>query len=180
MARYAVLLRGVNVGGHRRVAMSEFAALLGSLGLTEVGTYLQSGNGVFSSQPKVDRLRLAEQIHDELEHRLGVDCSVLVLTSTQLSKVVTTVPWPLRVSEPTHLHVAYLTTQPAPTALTSFDTERFAPDELIVRDQAAYVWYPDGAGRGRLTLNDIERGLGVRATARNWTTATTLARLTAE
>ena len=175
MTTYVALLRGVNVGGHRRVPMAELRALLESLDHTHVTTYLQSGNAVFRSA-RGDEQVLGREISDEVLRRLGVATAVLVRPGAELAAVAAANPWPEREQDPKRLHVAYLTSVPESAGHLS----RFAPDEVRVVERAAYLWYADGAGRSRLTLDALERALGVTATARNWTTATTLARMAQE
>ena len=175
MTTYAALLRGVNVGGHRRVPMGGLRELLTSLGLADVQTYLQSGNAVFRSE-QTDEDDLAAAIRAALLHALGVDAAVLVRSAAELAAVVAGSPWPDRAAEPKRLHAAYLSSLPPAVP----DTSRFAPDEVRVVGRAAYLWYADGAGRSKLTLDALERHLRVTGTARNWTTATALARMTAQ
>lgn len=175
MTTYAALLRGVNVGGHRRVPMSGLREVLGSLDLTGVTTYLQSGNAVFGSdEPDADVL--SEAIRTAVRDSLGVDVPVLVRAAAELAQVVAANPWPERAAEPKKLHVGYLSSVPGDVP----DLSRFPPDEVRVVDRAAYLWYADGSGRSRLTLDALERALAVTGTARNWTTATALARMTAD
>lgn len=173
MTTYVALLRGVNVGGHRRVPMAALRALLEALRHTDVTTYLQSGNAVFRSD-EPDTEQLGEQIAAAVREQLAVDAAVLVRSAAELAVVVAANPWPHRAAEPTKLHVAYLSAVPAVVG----DVSRFAPDEVAVVGRAAYLWYAQGAGRSRLDLHAVERALGVTATARNWTTATRLAELT--
>ena len=169
MTTYVALLRGVNVGGHRRVPMPALRALLGSLGLTGVQTYLQSGNAVFGSDDGAEALaaRIAAAIRDELD----VDTTVMVRSGAELAQVVADNPWPDRAASPKQLHVLFLTAAPQEQP----DVSRFAPEEAVVRGRVAYVWYAHGAGRSRLVLPLP----GIEATARNWTTVTALAELAA-
>ena len=167
MTRYVALLRGVNVGGHRRVPMAELRAALKGLGLQDIATYLASGNAVFTSdlEPAV----LERAIHSAILERMSVGTTVLVRTAAEMAEVVADNPWPERAAEPKKLHVAFLTAEPAEVP----DVSRYAPDEAEVRGRAAYLWYADGAGRSKLTLTLP----GVEATARNWSTVLALAEL---
>src|SRR5688500_16517828 len=49
MPKYVALLRGINVGGHKVIRMSELAAMFSSLGFTNVRTYIASGNVLFDA-----------------------------------------------------------------------------------------------------------------------------------
>ncbi len=90
--------------------------------------------------------------------------------------MVTANPWPDRAAEPKKLHVAYLASVPADVP----DLSRFTPDDVCVVGRAAYLWYADGSARSKLSLDALERALGVSATARNWTTVNALASLAAQ
>ena len=171
MTTYAALLRGVNVGGHRRVPMGELRALLTSLGLADVQTYLQSGNAVFRSE-QADADVLAAQIAEAIRDGLGVATTVMVRSAAELVDVVDGNPWPDRAAEPKLLHVLFLTAAPSSPP----DVSRFAPEEALIRGRVGYLWYALGAGRSKLVLTLP----GIEATARNWTTVTALARMTAE
>ena len=171
MTTYAALLRGVNVGGHRRVPMGELRALLTSLGLADVQTYLQSGNAVFRSE-QADADVLAAQIAEAIRDGLGVDTTVMVRSAAELVDVVDGNPWPERTTEPKLLHVLFLTAAPSSPP----DVSRFAPEEALFRGRVGYLWYALGAGRSKLVL----KLPGIEATARNWTTVVALRELAAE
>ncbi|MCW2725069.1 MAG: hypothetical protein JWN35_1990 [Frankiales bacterium] len=168
---YAVLLRGVNVGGNNRVPMADLRACLESLGGIQVSTYLQSGNAVVTTA--LSRQDLCRGVAD----RFGV--AVVARTHTELTAVVDANPFLDAAAAPTTLHVAFLAGQPDPERFAALDAETFLPDELRLGDQALYLHYPSGAGRSKLSAAVLAR-LGVDATARNWNTVLALQRLTAE
>src|SRR5882672_4085362 len=91
--RYAALLRGINVGGNKKIAMADLRLLLSGLGHGEVSTLLQSGNAVFTAPPS-DAARLAAQIEAALADQLGLTSSVLLRTHQQLAAVVDGNPFP--------------------------------------------------------------------------------------
>lgn len=167
--RYVALLQGINVGGRHKVGMEDLRELLGSLGHAEVETYLQSGNALFTST-REDMTGLGLEIQEQLRSRLGTDVKVLVRTPAELAGIVASNPFPAAVAEPSKLHVAFLSAMPDADNLAKIDPSQFEPDELRVGGQAVYLWYPNGAGRSRLTNAVLERRLGVTATTRNWNT----------
>jgi uncharacterized protein (DUF1697 family) len=169
MTRYVALLRGVNVGGHRRVPMAELRAVLTGLGLRDVSTYLASGNAVFSSD--LDAEALERAVHSAILERMSVGTRVLVRSAAEMAQVVADNPWPDRATEVTQLHAVFLTAEPADVP----DLSHFLPDELEVHGRVAYVWYANGAGRSKLQLTMP----GVQGTARNWRTVLALAEMTA-
>jgi uncharacterized protein (DUF1697 family) len=176
MRRYAVLLRGVNVGGRGKLPMADFRQVLESLGHGEVKTYLQSGNAVVAS-PEPDPGRLAGQIHDALARELGLDTVVMVRTGAELADVMADNPFPSAVAKPPSLHVAFLAAEPDRTRAAKLDQAAYAPDEFRFGDRVVYLHLPDGIGRSKLPPAVLGR-LDVAATARNWNTVVALAGMT--
>lgn len=171
---YIALLRGINVGGHRKVAMGELRALMGTLGHGDVTTYLQSGNVRFTSS-RDDPKTLALELEDALARHLALNVTVMIRTGDQMAAVTAGNPFPEAYAQPTRVHVAFLSAAPHRARLAALLAESFTPDELRAGDGFLYLRYPNGAGRSRLTNDVIERRLGVRATARNWNTVLWLA-----
>jgi uncharacterized protein (DUF1697 family) len=177
MPRYAALLRGVNVGGHNRVGMARLQEMLSSLGYEDVATLLQSGNAVFTA-PASAKADAGPMIEAAIAEHFGVTVKVLLRDAKAMAKVVADNPWPERAkAEPAKAHVAFLSAKPAAAKVAAVDHSKFAPDELMVVGDAAYLWYPGGAGRSKLGATVFERGLGVVTTARNWNTVLKLADL---
>ena len=171
MAGYVALVRGINVGGRKKVAMADLREALRALGYGDVETYLQSGNALFTTTGTgTGTDALACEIEDELKARLDMDVKVLVRTGDELAAVVGANPFPHATAEPSKLHVAFLSANPDADRVASIDAARFEPDELRVGERALYLWYPNGAGRSKLSNDLLERKLGVTATSRNWNT----------
>jgi uncharacterized protein (DUF1697 family) len=169
MTRYVALLRGINVGGRKKLSMGDLRHALSALGYEDVETYLQSGNALFSA-PESDLDALARQIEEALKTQLDMDVKVLLRTPTDLAEVVEANPFPGATAEASKLHVAFLSATPDAGKVAELDPARFEPDELRVGERAVYLWYPNGAGRSKLTNDVLERKLGVTATSRNWNT----------
>jgi uncharacterized protein (DUF1697 family) len=176
---YAALLRGINVGRNKRIAMADLRALVEGLGHESVQTHLQSGNVIFES-PERSAKPLESAVEKAIAAELGMDVTVIVRRSDELAKVVSGSPFRGRTDDPKKLHVAFLSEKPGAAAVKSFDPDAFAPDELEVIGRDAYLLYPDGYARAKLTHAVLEKQLGVRATSRNWRTVQALAELTAK
>ena len=179
MTAYVALLRGINVGGRQKVAMSGLRALLESLGHEGVRTYLQSGDSVFTS-PRGKPEQLAREIEEAIARDLTLDVRVLVRTCDELAATVAANPFPEAVAEPSRLLVVFLSADPPADRLAALDSARFAPDEFRVGDRVIYARYPEGMGRSKLAGELTDRRLGVVATARNWSTVTKLLELASE
>ena len=164
MAKLVALIRGINVGGRHKVAMSDLRAWFEGAGCRDVSTYIQSGNVVF------DRAGAKDKIEADLERRLksetGFDLSVIVRTAADLAKVVRNNPYPG--TEPTKLVVAFLKKAPPRGALNAIDKAAFAPEDFTVKGREIYLYLPNGQGRAKLPPA-LGRVQGT-ATARNWQT----------
>ncbi|UOE20971.1 DUF1697 domain-containing protein [Thermobifida halotolerans] len=175
MTRYAALLRGVNVGGHRKVRMADLRALLSGLGYDAVATLLQSGNAVFTA-PDQPEERLATAIEERVAAELGMRVTVVVRTAEALARVVEDLPFPVR--DPARCAVAFLPGPVDRERLAGLDRAAFAPEELAEGRRELYLYFPNGQARAALP-SLLDRHLAVPFTIRNWNTTTRL-RLLAE
>ncbi len=171
---FVALLRGINVGGNKRVPMAALRELLEGLGYLDVRTLLQSGNAVFSSAGKAGSLE--KDIEVALSSRFGFDARVLVRTGAELATVAAGNPWPEAVDEPKKLHVAFLDAVPSKGWDTALRDANFAPEQYRLRGRELYVWYRNGLMDSKLNV-PLFRAVKVTATLRNWNTVTKLAEL---
>jgi len=88
---YVALLRGINVGGNRIVDMKTLGNVFEAAGMTDVRTYINSGNVVFSMKLR-SRERIAELLEKAIEKRFGFDVDVLVLSAADLRRIVAAIP----------------------------------------------------------------------------------------
>jgi uncharacterized protein (DUF1697 family) len=176
MAVHIALLRAVNVGG-RSLKMGELAAFARDQGLTNPRTLLQSGNLVFESPDQGDAA-LERRLEAKAEARFGFQTDFMVRSTGEWAEMMTANPFCDEAREdPSHLLVMPLKTAPAKGALDTLRAAIKGPErvELVGRD--AYLVYPDGIGRSKLTIGVIEKALGVRGTGRNWNTVVKLAEM---
>lgn len=168
MARYIALLRAVNVGGTGRITMPDFRDALAGLGCTDVKTYLQTGNAVFTADEQPPDV-LAQRIGE----RLPLATEVLIRTPDELRAVLARNELPT--TDPARLLVTFLATPPEPDAFADLDPAKLAPEAFQVGEREVYLWCPNGVGRSPLATTFAKRGTG---TARNWNTVTKLLALT--
>lgn len=176
---YAALLRGINVGGSKKVPMAALRTLLTELGHGEVRTYLQSGNVAFTSAPD-DEEALAGRLGRAIEEHFGFRVDVLVRDHHYLKAVADACPFPAASLEGKQLHVTYLS-EPVPASrLDSVEAASFAPEEFRIGDRALYLHTPEGLGRSKLAEALAKPAVtkGLIATTRNWNTVTKLVELT--
>ncbi|MCX4578264.1 DUF1697 domain-containing protein [Streptomyces sp. NBC_01571] len=176
---YAALLRGINVGGNKKVPMAELRTLLQGLGHDGVGTYLQSGNAVFSTD-RGDEDSLAAELADAVEKHFGFTVDVLVRDHAYLRAVREACPFPAAELEAKQVHVTYFSAPVDPGRFAPVDPAAFLPEEFRLGDRALYLYAPDGLGRSKLgEILARPRFLkGVVATTRNWNTVVKLEELT--
>ena len=167
--RYAAFLRGINVGGRKKVPMAALRELLQDLGYADVVTHLQSGNAVFSSPGKSPH-SLARAIADRIAGEFGMDVKVVIRTGSQLADVVSRSPLPAGPENPSRFFVAFLAAAPGPEATAAVQSMSFDPDQIWISGAEAFLWCPAGAADTNLTNAFLEKRLGVTATSRNWNT----------
>jgi uncharacterized protein (DUF1697 family) len=169
------LLRGINVGGKKKVSMADLRALFDELEAEDVRTHLQSGNVVFKSVLR--GTELIEAMEKAIARDLGLKVTVVVRTKAQLAKVVANNPFAEKAKEPAKLHVAFLAGAPSRARVRELDPAYGRPDEFRVAGREIYLYYPNGYGRTKINNAYFEKKLGVAATTRNWRTVTKLADL---
>jgi len=177
MTRYVALLRGINVGGNKKVPMAQLRALIEALGYTEVVTLLQSGNAVFTSKAKQKPAQLERQLEEALAKALGFEVGVVVRTRDELARVIEANPLPGANEAPSRFLVTFLSGVPDAKRLAALDPQAYLPDEFRHVDREIYARFPDGIGTSRLAALLSGLRLGVTATARNWNTVTQLLEL---
>ncbi len=170
MARFAVLLRGINIGGHNKVPMSELRRLIEAAGGRDVVTLLQSGNAVFNA-PAGAGAALGRKLERALAADLGVKVGCLVRSAAEWAKLVAANPFPAEARrDPGHMVAFMLEAAPAARAVAGLRAAIKGRETVAASGPHLYAYYPDGIGRSKLTLPLIERALGVRGTGRNWNT----------
>lgn len=173
--RYATMLRGINVSGHRKVSMKELVALYEQLGYSDVESYVQSGNIVFGAGRR-SAPAAAKELESAIEGEFGYpDVDVIIRSAKDLEKILGSNPF-LKDADPKTLHVTFFKTKPA---AGKPDDGSWKPDEFEVAGLEAYVLCPNGYGRTKLNNGFFEKRFDARATTRNWKTVNTLAELTA-
>jgi uncharacterized protein (DUF1697 family) len=175
-ATWVALLRGINLGRNKRVAMADLRKLLAGLGYGEVRTHLQSGNAVFAAPAAGDLLAAATELERAIAGQiladLGLDVAVMVRSGPEVVAVADANPYLERTSDPKQLHVGFLSATPDAETVAAIRSDAYAPDELTVAGRAVYLYRPNGIMGSRLP--DLERLLGVRVTERNWNTVSKL------
>jgi uncharacterized protein (DUF1697 family) len=174
MITYVALVRGVNVGGNKMVAMADLRTALTEMGLSDVRTLLQSGNVVFRA-PATASAKLEVTLENEIERRLGLAREFHVRTAKEWGAVVDANPFPDEAaSDPGRLLVTFFKTALDPAKVKALQAAITGPELCRCDGRQLYMTFPNGMGTSKAPLL-ADRILGARGTGRNWNTVVKLA-----
>ena len=175
---HVVLLRAINLGARNRVAMPRLREVLEGAGMSDVRTYLQSGNVLLCSRSSGDQL--ARDCERRIADGLGLQIDVVVRTRAELARIVRKNPLAGVATDPKLYQVSFCSRAPNRALVDTVAGYAVAPEQVRSLGRELYAWYPHGVARSKLAVQLGKRGLGVTATARNWKTVTKLLELAAE
>jgi uncharacterized protein (DUF1697 family) len=180
MPIYVCMLRGINIGPHKRIQMDQLRKSFEALGFEQVKTYIQSGNVVFKGR-KISSATLSKKIEQRILKDFGFAVPVITRTADEMSLTVANNPF-LRESgiDPQKLHVMFLSAAPAPAALKELNAVTVAPDRCRCSAEQIYFYLPNGVSKSVLWNSPVDRILAVVTTTRNWKTVTQLAQMCEE
>jgi len=171
------LIRGINVGKAKRVAMADLRERIEKLGYRDVRTLLNSGNVVLTS-PRGSPADAGERIEHVLV-AMGVPARVTVLSGAEFNAMVSKNPLLEACTDPTRLFASVLMDAADLTKLAPLTKQDWAPETLALGPRVAYQWCPKGLLESHLP-EAVGRALGDGVTTRNWATITKLHALAAE
>jgi uncharacterized protein (DUF1697 family) len=173
-----LLLRGINIGANNRIAMPRLRELLTDAGMRDVRTYVQSGNVVLTSSKSPERL--ARACEQQILKELGLSIDVVARTRDELAEVVERNPLGDVAENPKRYQVSFLSAELAPDVIEKLEALAVDSERFVAIGRELYAWHPEGVARSKLWAGLAAKGLGVTATARNWTTVTTLLQMADE
>lgn len=165
--RQIALIRGINVGKAKRVAMADLRAAIEDLGYTDVKTLLNSGNVVFSTRDAPGKA--ATRIEEVLSKTIGVPARVTVVTAEDIATAVAGNPLLDVADNPSRFFVSVLNDPADLSKLKLLTKETWDPEVLALGKRVAYVWCPSGLLESPLS-QAVARALGDGVTTRNWAT----------
>lgn len=166
--RQVALIRGINVGRAKRVAMADLRALMERLGYRDCRTILNSGNLVYTSEVE-DPSAAGERIERAMKTELGVAAPVIALSAQDFSAVINECPLLDVADDPSRLLVSFVLDPTKFEQLEPLTHRVWEPEAMALGSFAAYLWCPDGILKSQL-LAAVERALGKGLTSRNWKT----------
>ena len=168
MSTCIALIRGINVGVGKRVAMADLRDLVADLGHTDVRTLLNSGNVVFKSQrPNV--VKVSSGIEAAIAAKCGFSANVMVVTAQELDRIIDENPLLRLAKEPSKHLVAFVGHAKYLDPLRPLLKERWKPDALAITQRAGYLWCATGLLDSKMALA-FNRKAGATVTTRNWAT----------
>jgi uncharacterized protein (DUF1697 family) len=171
------MLRGVNLGPHKRIKMEDLRAVYSSLKLRDAQTYVQSGNVLFQTDES-DLASLAKRIEAGIEKKFGFRSDVILRTAAEMRSVIAENPFAGRSDvDPSKLLVTFLRSDPGEQARSNIRAMNASPEALWIDGRELYIYYPNGMARPKLSFSVIEKVLKTSGTGRNWNTVTKLLEL---
>jgi uncharacterized protein (DUF1697 family) len=168
MTRYALLLRGVNVGTKNSLPMAELRAMLMKIGCADVQTYVQSGNAVFGT--KLAEAALTKAIERALEAYMGRPIATTLRTLYQMRAIVDSNPFAEVATKPAYLCVTFLSHAPTKAEVAPLYAQDWKPELFKAVGKEIYTWHPNGQGRSALAAALGRLPLRGAVTTRNWNT----------
>ncbi|PWH86176.1 DUF1697 domain-containing protein [Brumimicrobium oceani] len=175
MEKKIAILRGINVGGKRKILMTDLKSMLVEIGIMNAKTYIQSGNVIFESELK--NLELSLQIESEILKKFGFDVPVIIKTRAELKAAISSNPFFTSDADMSKLHLTFLNKKPSEKdieSLRSFDSKE---DQFEIQGENIFIFCEGKYHQSKLTNNFFEKKLKVGATTRNWKTVLKLMEL---
>ncbi len=176
MKTYIVLLKGINVGGHKKVPMAELRELLKNAKFQNVQTYIQSGNVIFQSSEKPSELE--NKIQKLIVTQFGFEVCVIIKTNKELQIIFEACPFSKEKKEASYFIM--LNKIPETNLLKEADKITYENEEVIIKNDCLYFYCSTGYGKTKFHMNTYERKLKVIGTARNYNTMLKLLSLSTE
>jgi len=177
MKTYIALLRGINVGGKKKVLMAELRDLLTELGLKNVRTYIQSGNIIFNAEDQAT-FKLEDKISKGMQLHFGFDVPVLVKTHQELQQIFNACPFSEEKKQKSYFSLLY--NNPDETLMEDISKIDYQNEVVAITQNCVYLYSAVGYGKTKFNNNFFERKLKVMATARNYKTMLKLLELASE
>jgi len=171
------ILRGINVGGKRKILMTDLKSMFEDLGFSGVNTYIQSGNVIFSNDDERNNTQLSETFEKAINKKFGLEVPVIVRSSSELEELAGKNPFYQDGIDINHLHLTFLNEEPTSENKKKTELLNYEPDKFIIEGKDVYIYYDGKYHQSKLTNNFFENKLKVSATTRNWKTVLKLLEL---
>ncbi len=175
--KYIALLRGINIGRHKRIKMADLVNVFESSGSKNVKTYLQSGNVVFEYDFH-DAAEIAESIERKIGQKFSFPVNVIIRTRDELETIVKDNPFIKKQDiKLDKLYVTFLSDIPGPEVILNIGIDKDENEKFEIKGREVYLYCPNGYAKTKLKNNIFEKKLNTVATTRNWKTTNKLLEL---
>lgn len=175
MNRKIGILRGINVGGKRKILMADLKSMCEELGLKKVTTYIQSGNLIFNSDKPNSELE--NELEKAITEKYGFDVPVIVRTQKELENSINNNPFFEKDADIKQLHLTFLKKKPSKENIEKAQTFNYKLDKFKIDNKNVFIFCAGKYHESKLTNNFFEKQLKVGATTRNWKTVMKLSEL---
>ncbi len=192
MKTYISILRGINVGGQKKILMADLKKLYESLNFLNVKTYIQSGNVIFDYQ-ETENLnenkvilqeiqqnipqQIADKIANKITEQYGFQVPIIIRDVEEIESCIKNNPFIGKYADFDKFHVSFLSQTPTESNIDKLKEGYFGDDEYLILGKEVYLYCPNGYGITKLSNNFLENKLKVIATTRNWKTVNELLRI---
>lgn len=178
MTKYISILRGINVGGKRKILMADLRGLYESLGFENVISYIQSGNVIFESKKNNGQSIFSKKIKGAILEKYGFDVPIIIRSVEEIKHLVETNPYLKKEGvKIENLCITFLSEVPSAENLEKIKTFDYSPDLFQIIEDNTFLFIEGKYHKSKLTNNLFEKKLKVSATTRNWKTVTKLLEL---
>lgn len=168
-------LRGINVGGKRKILMADLKLMCEKLGLESVKTYIQSGNIIFKSEK--NNCDLENEIEKNIFDNFGFEVPVIVRTKKEIENSINKNPFFDKEADTKQLFLTFLKEKPNKEFVEKILTYSPVPDKFKIENNNVFLFCEGKYHDSKLTNNFFEKQLNVSATTRNWKTVLKLSEL---
>ncbi len=170
MNKTIAILRGINVGGKRKILMADLKSMFEQMKFSNVSTYIQSGNVFFDVEDEVDPSVLAQNLEAAIKKTFGFEVPVIIRTPEEIERAIQQNSFYQAGSDISHLHLSFLSEEPAIEHQAETASYNYAPDKFDIQGKDVFIYCEGKYHKSKLTNNFFEKQLKVRATTRNWKT----------
>jgi len=171
-------LRGINMTGYNSMKMKDLTDLYIDLGFSNVETYIQSGNVIFSFDENIKDEETSAIINKGILNKFGYNIAVAVRTVPELRLITKSNPFLSEASfDPAKTAVIFLTDNPSVTGIEKLKETDTSPDKYAISGKEIFIYCPNGFGKTKLYANFFDKKLNVQGTTRNWKTVNAMINL---
>jgi len=184
MHTYIAILRGINVGGKRRILMPDLKSLFADLGYQNIITYIQSGNVIFQTPDNNSAFIIANKIENEILEKFNLNVPIIIKSFKEFLEAIQKNPFyktdNTDNTDIEKLHLTFLNKNPTFEKLQSIEGFDFSPDKFKVIDNNVFIYCEGKYHRSKLTNAFFEKKLNTNCSTRNWKTILKIAELASE